>query len=203
MTLAFIRRVRLQSYLFLRDLESGRSRQLFGHVDKDLQEAWAIHGLYPQYAWMPDGKSIVIWGEGKIWRVDVEHCEGVPVPFTAHVEQTINEAVRFPQTVFTPDFKVKALKNVAVSPDGKRVVYGALGHIYIKDLSGGDARRITSASTFEFAPKWSADGQWIAYTTWTDQDYGRVRVVHPDGSGGRDVVTTTGKYTATAVSPVG
>ncbi|HSC29905.1 MAG TPA: hypothetical protein VLD67_21680, partial [Vicinamibacterales bacterium] len=43
-TLAYIRRVRLQSFLFLRDLETGRDRQLFGNVDKDLQEAWAIHG---------------------------------------------------------------------------------------------------------------------------------------------------------------
>jgi len=47
-TLAYLRRVRTKSYLYLRDLESGRDRQLFGNVDKDLQEAWAVHGLYPQ-----------------------------------------------------------------------------------------------------------------------------------------------------------
>ena len=64
-SLAYLRRVRLQSFLYVRDLESGRDRQLFGNVDKDLQEAWAIHGLYPQYSWTPDGKSIVIWGETK------------------------------------------------------------------------------------------------------------------------------------------
>ena len=45
-SLAYIRRVRLQSHLFLRDLASGRDRLLFSNVDKDLQEAWAIHGLY-------------------------------------------------------------------------------------------------------------------------------------------------------------
>ena len=101
-TLAYVRRVRLQSFLYLRDLESGRDRQLFGNVDKDLQEAWAIHGLYPQYAWTPDGKSIVIWGEGKIWRVDVASGKGQPIPFTARVEQTINDAVRFPREAFTP-----------------------------------------------------------------------------------------------------
>ena len=74
-----------------------------------------MHGLYPQYAWMPDSKSIVIWGEGKIWRVDVATCEGTPVPFTAHVEQTVNDAVRFPQKVFTPEFQVKMLRDVATS----------------------------------------------------------------------------------------
>jgi Tol biopolymer transport system component len=61
-SLAYIRRVRLGSQLYVRDLESGRDRAIFDRLDKDLQEAWAIHGLYPQYAWMPDGKAIVIWG---------------------------------------------------------------------------------------------------------------------------------------------
>ena len=44
-TLAYIRRLRLRSYLYLRDLQTGQDRQLFGNVDKDLQEAWAIHEL--------------------------------------------------------------------------------------------------------------------------------------------------------------
>lgn len=198
--LAYVRRVRLQSKLYLRDLETGRDRPLFDRLDKDLQEAWAIHGLYPQYAWTPDGQAIVIWGEGKIWRVDVASGQGAPVPFTARVEQTINEALRFEQKVHTSDFQVKALKNVAVSPDGKRVVYGALGHIYLKDLPGGEPKRVTSGAAFEFAPRWSGDGQWIVYTTWADADYGRVRVVRPDGSAGRDVVTKPGHYTEPAFS---
>ena len=201
--LAYIRRVRLQSILYVRELETGRDRAVFDRLDKDLQEAWAIHGLYPQYAWTPDGKGIVIWGEGKIWRVDVAGGKGANVPFTAQVEQVVNDAVRFEQKIHTPEFKVKALRNVAVSPDGKRVVYGALGHIYVKDLPGGPAKRVTTAAAFEFAPRWSADGQWIVHTTWTDADYGRVRVVHPDGTAGRDVVTNPGHYTEPAFSPDG
>jgi imidazolonepropionase-like amidohydrolase/Tol biopolymer transport system component len=198
--LAYIRRVRLQSILYVRELETGRDRAVFDHLDKDLQEAWAIHGLYPQYAWTPDGKGIVIWGEGKIWRVDVAGGKGANVPFVAQVEQVVNDAVRFEQKIHTPEFKVKALRNVAVSPDGKRVTYGALGHIYVKDLPGGTAKRVTSNAAFEFSPKWSADGQWIVHTTWTDADYGRVRVVHPDGTAGRDVVTNPGHYTEPAFS---
>ena len=37
-------------------------------ADKDLQEAWAIHGVYSQYAWLPDGRSIAIWAQGGFWR---------------------------------------------------------------------------------------------------------------------------------------
>ena len=176
---------------------------IFDRLDKDLQEAWAIHGLYPQYAWTPDGTAIVIWGQGKIWRVDVAAGRGDAVPFTAHVEQTVNEAVRFEQTVHTPEFQVKALRSVVVSPDGKRVAYSALGHLYVKDLPGGQPKRVTNADAFEYLAQVVGDGQWIVYTTWTDADYGRVRVVRPDGTAGRDVVPTPGHYTEPAFSPDG
>src|SRR4051812_26342685 len=184
--LSYVRRVRTVSKLYVRELESGRDRAVFDHLDKDLQEAWAIHGLYPQYAWLPDSKSVVIWGEGKIWRVDVASGESTAIPFTANVVQTINEAVRFPQKVYTPEFPVKMLRGVTTSPEGRRVAYSALGHLYIKPLgdgattaaSGVEAKRITSVTDrFEFDPAWSPDGQWLVYTTWSDADYGRVRVV--------------------------
>ena len=178
----------------MRDLATGRDRQLFGNVDKDLQEAWAIHGLYPQYAWTPDGKSIVIWGEGKIWRVDVASGKGQPIPFRVHVEQTLNAGVRPTRAVHPAEFPVKMLRDVRVSPDGKLVVFSALGHLYSRALPSGEPKRLTAASasgneTYEFFPSFSRDGQWIVYTTWNDADAGRVRVVRPDGSGGRDVVT--------------
>jgi len=208
-TLAYVRRVRSRTVLCVRDLDSGLDRELFDRLDRDMQETWAVHGVYPQYAWTPDGRSIVIWGEGKLWRVNVGTGQGTELPFTAHVEQTVNEAPRFEQKIAAPDFQVKALKDVAVSPDGTHVAYGALGHLYVKDLggSGGPERsarqphRVThDDATFEFAPKWSADGRWIVYTNWNDLAYGRVRVVRPDGSGGRDVVTRPGHYTEPAFS---
>ena len=202
-TMAYLRRVRTRSFLYLRDLESGRDRELFGNVDKDLQEAWAVHGLYPQYAWMPDGKAIVIWGEGKIWRVDVASGKGTPIPFTARVEHTIQEAVRFKQNVHPDKFPVKMLRDVRVSPDGKMVVYSALGKLYSRTLPNGEPKRLTDSRNLEFYPSFSRDGQSIVYVTWNDQDHGRVRLIKPDGSGGRDVVTTPGHYVEPSFSPDG
>src|SRR5512132_3899186 len=75
-SLAYVRRVRLKTALFVRDVERGRDRQVFDRLDRDMQEAWAVHGVYPQYARLADGRSIVIWGEGKIWRVDVGAAAG-------------------------------------------------------------------------------------------------------------------------------
>ena len=202
-SLAYVRRVRLQSFLYVRDLESGRDRQVFANIDKDLQEAWAIHGLYPQYAWTPDGRSIVIWGEGKIWRVDVASGKGQPIPFQARVEQTLNAPVRMPRPVHPAEFPVKMLRDVRVAPDGKLVVYSALGHLYARPLPAGEPKRLTAAGadTYEFFPSFSRDGQWIVYTTWSDANQGRVRVIKPDGSAGRDVVTRPGHYVEPSFSP--
>jgi imidazolonepropionase-like amidohydrolase/Tol biopolymer transport system component len=202
-TLAFIRRVRLKSHLYLRDLDSGRLRQLFGNVDKDLQEAWAIHGLYPQFSWTPDGKSIVIWGEGKIWRVDVGSGKGQPIPFVARVEQTLSAPVRFPIEVHPDTFPVRMLRDVRTSPDGKHVVYSALGHLYRRTLPEGKPERLTKDSRYEFFPSFSRDGQWIVYTTWSDEELGRVRLIRADGTGGREVVTAPGHYVEPSFSPDG
>jgi imidazolonepropionase-like amidohydrolase/Tol biopolymer transport system component len=204
-SLAYVRRVRLQSFLFVRDLESGRDRPVFGNIDKDLQEAWAIHGLYPQYAWTPDGRSIVIWGEGKIWRVDVASGKGQAIPFQARVEQTLNAAVHVPRPAHPAEFPIKMLRDVRVAPDGKVVVYSALGHLYTRPLPAGEPKRLTSAGagTYEFFPSFSRDGQWIVYATWNDAGHGRVRVIKPDGSAGRDVVSRPGHYVEPSFSPDG
>ena len=48
--IAFIRRVRYKTVLFLHEIESGRNRPLYEKLDRDMQETWAIHGVYPTMA---------------------------------------------------------------------------------------------------------------------------------------------------------
>ena len=201
--LAFIRRIRLQSHLYIQNLETGERWSIFDGLDKDLQEAWAIHGLYPQYSWTPDGKNIFIWGRGKIWRVDVEAQKGVEVPFLARVEQTIHDALRFPQKVFEPEFPVRMLRHVTTSPDGGEVVYSALGRLYRKVLPDGAPARLTEDEHIEYAPSYSPDKRTIVYATWSDDEKGRIRIIAPDGSGARELVSVRGHYTAPSFSPDG
>ena len=203
-SLAFVRRVRYKSTLFVLDLESGRERPLFDGLDRDMQETWAIHGVYPSMAWTPDNRSIVFWSGGHFHRIDVASKQVSDIPFHAKSTRSVAEAVRFPVKVAPENFAVKMLRWVAVSPSGNQVVYQALGHLYIRDLPGGTPRRLTRQNDhFEFYPAWSRDGKSIVYTTWNDQDYGTIRIAPSGGGEGRVITDKPGHYIEPAFSPDG
>ena len=194
-TMAFVRRVGLKSVLWTRDLESGRERPVWDALDHDQQEAWAIYGTYPGYDWMPDGKSIIIWAQGKINSVDVASGRATNIPFTARVRQTITTAVRTPQRVAPDTFDVKMLRWVTVSPDQRRVVYTSLGKLWVKELPNGTPRRVTNdAQNSELFPSWSPDGRTLVYATWHEDSLGAIRTVGLDGRRGRKITTRIGHY---------
>ncbi|HEY8133678.1 MAG TPA: hypothetical protein VII12_17500 [Thermoanaerobaculia bacterium] len=182
-SLAFVRRVRYKTTLFVLDLESGRERPLFDGLDRDMQETWAIHGVYPSMAWTPDNRSIVFWSDGHFHRIDVASKQVSDIPFHVKSTRSVAEAVRFPVKVAPENFAVKMLRWVAVSPAGNQVVYQALGHLYMRDLPAGTPRRLTRQNDhFEFYPAWSRDGKSIVYTTWNDQNYGTIRIAPSGGA---------------------
>ncbi|MEO8370876.1 MAG: amidohydrolase family protein [Candidatus Solibacter sp.] len=202
--LAFVRRVRLTTALFLRDLKSGEEHAIFDGLDRDMQETWAIHGVYPTFAWTPDDKAIIFWAQGKIWRLDVETKVRQEIPFHVVGTREITEAVRFPIEVAPDRFEVKALRDVVVSPRGDQVVYVALGRIYRRALPEGTPTRLTTQTDhWEAAPSFSRDGKWIVYTTWDDRNLGAVRVVAAAGGEGRVLTREPGHYLDPCFTPDG
>lgn len=203
-SLAFIRRVRYQSTLYVMDLESGRETPVFSGLDRDLQETWAVHGVYPAISWTPDNRSIVFWADGRIQRVDVASQAVTDIPFHVADTRRVQDAVRFPVEVAPDTFDVKMIRWARPSPDGSRVVFEALGNLWIRDLPTGTARRLTRQNDhFELYPSWSRDGRSIVYTTWDDQEMGSVRVVPASGSAGRVVTPNPGHYVEPTFSPDG
>ncbi len=202
--LAFVRRVRTKTVLYVADVVSGAERPLYDGLDRDMQETWAIHGVYPAMAWTPDSKSIVFWAQGKLNRLDVAKRTVANIPFHVKGTRTLTEALRFPQAVAPQKFSPKMLRWVTVSPQGDRVVFQALGHLYMRALPNGTPKRLTSQSEhFELFPSFSRDGKWIVYTTWSDAKYGSVRVAPAGGGEGRVVSEKPGLYREPAFSPDG
>lgn len=202
--LAFIRRVRTQSVLHLKDLESGEEWPLYRDLDRDMQETWAIHGVYPTMAWTPDSQSLVLWAGGKIRRVDATTGEAHDIPFRVEHTRTVVEALRVPVQVHPERFTTKMLRWVEVSPAGDRVVFEALGRIWVKYLPDGQPRRLTTQEEhMEAYPSLSRDGRWVVYATWDDAELGSVRVAPIGGGEGRTVTTRPGHYLEPAMSPDG
>lgn len=204
-SLAFVRRVRGKSVLHVMDLASGRETPLWDGLDRDMQETWAVHGVYPGMAWTPDNRSLVLWAGGKIARVDVASKRVSDIPFRVRGARTVHDALRFPVEVAPDRFDVKMLRWAEVSPAGDRVVFQALGHLWIRDMAPGSRpRRLTRQTDhFEHHPSWSRDGRSIVYTTWSDKDLGSIRVVPASGGAGSVVSRTPGHYVETSFSPDG
>jgi imidazolonepropionase-like amidohydrolase/Tol biopolymer transport system component len=175
--LAFVRRVRTKTVLFLRDLDTGRERPVYENLSKDMQEAWAIFGPNANFNWMPDNRHIIIWANGKINKIDTENRGSEIIPFEAQATHNLVEAVRFQQDVAPDKFRSKAARHLTTSPDGDRVVWNAAGYLWSKELPNGTPKRFTEGSDFEFEPAFSPDGQKLAYVSWSDVDMGAINIV--------------------------
>jgi imidazolonepropionase-like amidohydrolase/Tol biopolymer transport system component len=202
-SLAFIRRVRYKSTLMLMDLKSGRIAPLTDVLDRDMQETWAVHGVYPGMSWTPDSKSIVFWAKGGIHRIDVASKQVSEIPFHVTGTRFVEDAVRQPKEIAQANFQTKMVRFAQKSPDGSRVVYEALGNIWIADGNGNNPRRLTRGSDFESYPTFSRDGRSVAYVAWDDDKAGRIKVVGVGGGEGRIVTPEPGHYVEPAFSPDG
>ena len=175
--MAFVRRVRTKSVLFIHDLETGEEWPIYDKLNKDQQETWAIFGVYPGFNWMPNNNEIVFWSGGKINKINVATLELHTIPFQAEAIIKIAETVQFDTPVFTEEFTSKVIRNAITSPDEKILVFNALGYIWTKALPNGEPKRLTNSNDFEFEPNFSLDGTKIVYVTWSDENLGAVHQI--------------------------
>ncbi|MGO2563672.1 MAG: amidohydrolase family protein, partial [Pseudoalteromonas nigrifaciens] len=202
--LAYIKRDDFKTSLYLYDLTSGEHTKLYDKLERDMQETWAIHGVYPTIAWTPDNQQLVFWAGGTIHKLDVSDKSVETIAFKVQTTKKIQKAVRFTQNLDTDEFDVKMLRNVQISPDGETAIFEALGHIYKRDLESGKIKRLTKQTDhYELFAQYSRDGKKIVYTTWDDNEQGQVRVVSASSGRGDTITEQPGKYVEPTFSPDG
>ena len=205
-TIAFVRRLDGKSALHLFDTESGAVRVLYTELERDMQETWAIHGVYPTFAWTPDQKHLVLWAHGKIRKISVQDGSASILPFHIKDGRTVTKALRVPIKVAPEEFDVRMLRWVTVSPLGNQVAFQALGYIYVRNLPDGEPKRLTTQTDhFEFYPAYSRDGKSLAYSTWNDEKLGSIRVAssEPGQANTRKLTKQPGHFTQPIFSPDG
>ncbi len=189
--MAYVKRVRLKSALYVQNLQTGEEWPLYEDLSRDQQETWAIFGVYPNFAWTPDAKSVIFYARGKIKSIDLNTLLTNDIPFQVSSTQTVQQSLHFPQQVFNDDFTVKMIRQLITSPDGKTVVFNAAGYLYNKELPDGQPERLTNGTDFEFEPSFSPDGKFVVYTTWSDEFKGAIKKA--DLKSGRATILTDEK----------
>ncbi|WP_245837184.1 amidohydrolase family protein [Paraferrimonas sedimenticola] len=203
--LAYIKRDGFQSTLYVMDLESGNHRKVTDHLDRDMQETWAIHGVYPTLSWTSDNKEIFFWAKGGLNKVAVKDGQLDTIPFHVKAEKQIQPSLRFKKDLDQDQFDVKMLRQAQVSPDGEKVVFEAMGKLWLKELPNGKMKRLTKLDDEfdELWPQWSRDGKSIVFSTWNDQKQGEIRVVTVRNGRSKALTQEPGKYVEPTFSPDG
>ena len=189
--LAFVRRVGEKTVLYIHDLETGQEYPIYDGLNKDQQEAWAIFGVYPNFDWLPNNKELIIWSGGSFQRINTETLAVTPINFQADVSIDLAQTVKTNTPIERDQFTPKVIRNARTSPDGKTLVFSALGHLYKKTLPKGTPERLTASTDFEFEPSFSPSGNEIIYVTWNDLEKGTISYV--DINQGEPVKLTTEK----------
>ncbi len=187
-SIAFIRRVGAKTVLFRYDLATRTQNAVFDGLDRDLQADYlAQEHYYPAYAWFPDNRHVAIWAKGKLVKVDMRDGGATDIPFNLTAHMKVHQANR-PKLDLQPNrVEAKIVRQIAPSPDGREIVFRALGSLWRQDAAGRSApRRLTTDDGAEIAPSWSSDGRSIVYANWDDEAGSTLRV--RDARSGRERV---------------
>jgi len=163
----YVSRFETESGLRMRNLETGEDHWVRYPITRDDQEARFTRDVFPGYAFLPGAKEIVYNQDGKIRRLNLATGAEMVIPFSAKVSQEIGPKLDFPQKVEQGPVKVRLIQDATESPDGKKLAFSAMTHLYTLDMPSGKPIQLTNGNARAYQPAWSPDGKWLAYVSWT------------------------------------
>jgi len=202
--IAYVRRERTKSKLYVKDLATGVEQKIYDDLDQDVQETWAVTGVYPNMDWTPDSNSVIFWARGKIRKVAADGSGSSIIPFQINDSRGVANAPHPKIPVASSRITTKMPRFAQVSPDGQRVVFESLGKLYTKSVAGSPAKRLTTGGDGrELFPSWSRDGNKIVFVDWTDAGLGRIKTASVVDGSTQTITNRRGHYARPHFSPDG
>jgi Tol biopolymer transport system component len=158
---------------------------------------------YPQYAFSADSRNIFIGYGGKIHKIDIISGQNRVIPFVANVNVDLGALNENIFKVYQDSLHIKYTRGAHASPDGKHLIFSALGSIYIMDLPNGKPKLLIRQGINQFQPAWSPDSKSIAYVSWGDDTLGQVWRIDLNGKQPTQITKEPGVYHYPSWSPDG
>jgi len=201
-SLAFIKRVDFESAIYLKDLASGEEKQVYLGLDRDLQESDGTLGNAPHFAFTPNSQDIVFWAKGKIHKLSLTTKKVETLQVEIENQLQVMKVAQKTVEVNPDKFEIKMPRWLQKSPNQKSILFQALGHLYQKDLSSGQIKRLTNQTEdYEFYPAYSRDGRQLVYTTWNDLKLGSIKVLDLQTGKSKTINQEPGHYVEVQFSP--
>lgn len=103
-------------------------------------------GGWGEWGWMPDNR-IVLKSGGELYLTDASWS-------TSHRIASLPNGV----------------SNIDVSPDGSKIAFAMLNHVWTIDIDGTGLKQLTTSAEREILPSWSPDGKFVAVKHWDGFD---------------------------------
>jgi tricorn protease len=171
------------SLFYVRDtagIENLWTRPITGGAPRRLTVFRDGRVLWPTIA--NDGSAIVFERDFGIWRYDIASNVARPVPITLRGVPSVSDGERVTLTA--------GASQLALSPDGKKIVFAARGEIWVTGAKdGGDATRVSKNPGPDAQPVWLADSRRIVYSSKRGDEW---QLIRSDVVTGAEAVLTRG-----------
>jgi Tol biopolymer transport system component len=128
---------------------------------------------YNAASFLPDGKKLLM----------TSLIDGVSKPFVMDLDGRNKQDVSGGTGGFT--------YGLSASPDGTLISYHEGYQVYIANADGSNKRHIDTGHPFNFAPRWSADGQWLMFVSGEHYNC-HPHIIRRDGTGLRKLADRGG-----------
>ncbi|MGK2912580.1 MAG: amidohydrolase family protein [Sphingobium sp.] len=135
------------------------------HLEIDGTTVSGDENVFPfRVSWLPGKGGYYYVSDGRIRRRSGSRSS--EVPFTAKLEVTRPQYTRAKRDFdSTAPRRALGIVKPAISPDGSKIAFIALGDLYLVPASGGKPENLTKDGAMDADVAWSPDGSSLVYTS--------------------------------------